>query len=304
MQTGWSSRHAHRSSARRARFYCGLLALGVATCWAQSPDTQREDWIPLFNGRDMAGWTPKITHHDLGDNFANTFRVEDGLLKVRYDGYTKFDGQFGHLFYKDPFSYYRLVVEYRFVGEQAPGGPGSWALRNSGAMLHCQDPKTMGRDQDFPISVEAQLLGGLSDGKERPTANMCSPGTEIVFEGKIYPEHCLNSTSPTLNGDQWVRAEMIVLGGAQITHFVNGQQVLQYSLPQIGGGAVAHFDPSAKPDGQLLDHGYISLQSESHPIDFRKVELLPLVGCTDPKATNYKTYYLKADPAQCTYGTK
>jgi hypothetical protein len=291
---------SHRSYL--AAFYCGVLALGIALPgWAQNKDSDREEWITLFNGRDLTGWTPKITHHDLGDNFANTFRVEDGLLKVRYDGYKAFDKQFGHLFYKDPFSYYRLVVEYRFVGEQAPQGPGAWALRNSGAMLHSQDPKTMLRDQDFPISIEAQFLGGLSDGKARPTVNMCSPGTEIVYDGRIYPEHCLNSTSPTLDGDQWVRAEMIVLGAGEIIHLVNGKEVMRYALPQFGGGAVSPFDPKAKPDGQLIEKGYISLQSESHPIDFRKVELLPLVGCMDPKARNYKRYYVKSDARQCKY---
>ncbi len=288
--------------AARAAFYCGLVGLGMALpCTAQTTAADQEEWIALFNGRDLTGWTPKITRHDLGDNFANTFRVEDGLLKVRYDGYKAFDKKFGHLFYKDPFSYYRLVVEYRFVGEQAPQGPGTWALRNSGAMLHGQDPKTMLRDQDFPISIEAQFLGGLSDGKARPTANMCSPGTEIVFDGKIYPEHCLESTSPTLDGDQWVRAEMVVLGAGEIIHYVNGKEVLRYSLPQFGGGAVSPFDPKAKPDGQLIDHGYISLQSESHPIDFRKVELLPLVGCMDQKAKNYKRYFVKSDSKQCKY---
>ncbi len=288
--------------AARAAFYCGLVGLGMALpCTAQTTAADQEEWIALFNGRDLTGWTPKITHHDLGDNFANTFRVEDGLLKVRYDDYKAFDKKFGHLFYKDPFSYYRLVVEYRFVGEQAPQGPGTWALRNSGAMLHGQDPKTMLRDQDFPISIEAQFLGGLSDGKARPTANMCSPGTEIVFDGKIYPEHCLESTSPTLDGDQWVRAEMVVLGAGEIIHYVNGKEVLRYSLPQFGGGAVSPFDPKAKPDGQLIEQGYISLQSESHPIDFRKVELLPLVGCMDEKAKNYKRYFVKSDPKQCKY---
>ena len=285
-----------------AAFYFGLIALSTSvSASAQTNDPDREEWITLFNGRDLTGWTPKITHHDLGDNFANTFRVEDGLLKVRYDSYKTFDTQFGHLFYKDPFSYYRLVVEYRFVGDQVAGGPGAWALRNSGAMLHCQDPKSMLRDQDFPISIEAQFLGGLSDGKARPTVNMCSPGTEIVFNGHIYPEHCLNSTSPTLDGEQWVRAEMVVLGSGEIIHYVNGKEVLRFALPQFGGGAVSPFDPKAKPDGQLIDHGYISLQSESHPIDFRKVELLPLIGCMDSKARNYKRYYVKSDASQCKY---
>jgi len=283
-----------------------LLAFLMSQAHAQTPvanpDADKEDWIVLFNGKDLTGWTPKIAKHEYGDNYANTFRVENGLLEVRYDKnkYKTFDEQFGHLFYKDPFSYYRLVVEYRFVGQQVPGGP-SWALRNSGAMLHSPDPHTMPRDQTFPISVEGQLLGGNSDGKPRPTANMCSPGTEIVYQGKLYKDHCLNSSSPTFDGEQWVRAEFLVRGSGSITHFVNGQKVLEYELPQYGGGQVDHFDATTKIDGKLIDGGYISLQSESHPIDFRKVELLNLAGCTDKAATNYKSYFVKPVPEDCKF---
>jgi enterochelin esterase family protein len=256
----------------------------------------------MFNGKDLAGWTPKIAKHEVGDNFASTFRVENGLLEVRYDKkkYPTFDNQFGHLFYKDPFSYYRLVVEYRFVGEQVPGGP-DWALRNSGAMLHSPDPRTMPRDQDFPISIEGQLLGGNSNGKPRSTANMCSPGTEIIYQGKLYKDHCLNSSSPTFDGDQWVRAEFEVHGAGKITHFVNGQKVLEYELPQYGGGQVDNYDTTTKPDGTLIEGGYISLQSESHPIDFRKVEILNLAGCMDKKASNYKRYFVKSVPEDCKF---
>lgn len=260
------------------------------------------DWIQLFNGRDLSGWTPKITQHELGDNYANTFRVEGGVLKVSYDGYQSFDGRFGHLFYDKPFSYYRLVVEYRFVGAQAPGAPGAWALRNSGVMLHSQDPRTMTRLQDFPISIEAQFLGGLSDGKARPTLNVCTPGTEVVYHGALLPTHCQNSTSATFNGDQWVRAEMVVLGSGSITHIVNGASVMEYSLPQYGGLVVNNFNAGAKPDGDLIAGGYLALQSESHPIEFRKVALLNLAGCMDPKAKNYKGFYVKSERAQCRYG--
>ena len=266
-----------------------------------NPDADKEDWIVLFNGKDLKGWTPKIAKHELGDNFGNTFRVDGGLLKVRYDKYKTFDAQFGHLFYKDPYSYYRLVVEYRFVGEQAPGNPGAWALRNSGAMLHSPDPRTMPRDQTFPISIEAQFLGGRSDGKPRPTANMCSPGTEVVYQGTIYKDHCLSSSSPTFDGEQWVRAEMVVHGSGTIAHYANGQKVLEYSMPQYGGGVVDNFDATTKLDGRLIEGGYISLQSESHPIDFRKVELLNLAGCTDKAATNYKSYYVKPVPEDCKF---
>lgn len=278
-----------------------LLAAVVAGPAAAETPADREDWQVLFNGRDLGGWTPKITGYALGENFADTFRVEDGLLKVRYDGYESFDGRFGHLFYDKPFSYYRLVVEYRFVGEQTPGGPGDWALRNSGAMLHAQDPRTMRRDQDFPVSIEAQFLGGLGDGKPRPTLNLCTPGTDVVVRGALLRRHCLESSSATYDGERWVRVEVQVLGSGQITHLIDGKPVLEYALPQFGGDGVEHADPAMAPSGRLLDGGYIALQSESHPIDIRKVELLDLSGCMDPKADNYRTYFVKSEPGRCRY---
>jgi hypothetical protein len=289
---------------RLASTFCvfALLCTSLACAAAGAPRDANEAWIQLFNGRDLSGWTPKLSHHELGDNFAQTFRVEDGLLKVRYDRYPDgFKTRFGHLFYAKPYSFYRLVIEYRFVGEQAAQGPGAWANRNSGIMVHSQAPETMAKEQDFPISIEAQLLGGLSDGKARPTANMCSPGTEVVYNGAVYPQHCLDSAAKTYDGDQWVRMEIVVLGDASITHIVNGEKVLEYSLPQIGGGVVANFDPKAKRDGELLGGGYIALQSESGPLDVRRIELLDLTGCIDPKASTYRKYFVRSDPKSCKY---
>ncbi len=257
------------------------------------------DWIQLFNGRDLAGWVPKIKGYEAGDNFGRTFRVENGVLKVSYDAYGPFENRFGHLFYERSFSHYVLAAEYRFVGEQAPGGP-SWALRNSGLMIHGQPVATMGKDQDFPISIEVQLLGGAETG-ERSTANLCTPGTHVVMDGKLVTEHCVNSRSKTYRGDTWVRVEVEVHGDGRIVHRVDGEVVLEYEKPQIGGGVVSGFDPAAKQDGKLLSEGSISLQSESHPVEFRKVELLDLVGCMDRKARNYRPYFEKADPAACRY---
>jgi hypothetical protein len=274
------------------------FTLAAFPALAQNKASEKE-WIQLFNGKDLDGWIPKITGYETGVNFANTFRVENGVLKTAYDGYDEFRNRFGHLFYKDKFSHYVIAVEYRFTGEQSKNGP-SWALRNSGIMLHCQDPKTMGKDQDFPISIEAQLLGG--NGKDpRPTLNVCTPGTNIVINGELVTRHCTNSTSKTYHGEQWVRAEVTVLGDSVIRHKIDGEVVLGYEMPQIGGGNVTGFIPSAKPDGKLLTEGWISLQSESHPVEFRKVELLNLAGCLDPKASNYKTYYVKALEGSCRY---
>lgn len=232
-------------------------------------------WVSLFNGNDINDWIPKINHHETGENYGNTFRVEDGIIKVRYDKYDRFNEQFGHLYYKKPFSYYHLKFEYRIVGEWRKDAP-EYTLKNSGVMFHSQDPKTMPREQNWPISIEFQLLAGLGDGVARPTGNMCSPGTDVVFHGKIDDRHCIPSTSKTYEGDQWVTGEIIVLGDSLITHIINGDTVLQYSKPQIGGGVVANYDPAIKKDGKLLSEGFIALQSEGQPVDFRNIQILEL----------------------------
>lgn len=271
------------------------------SCGPREPinDPDQEEWMSLFNGVNLDGWDIKINGFDLNDNYQNTFYVEDSLIKVHYDGYPEFTNQFGHLFYKEPFSYYRIRVEYRFVGDQAPGGPG-WAYRNSGIMFHGQPAATMGKNQDFPISLEAQLLGG--DGEhDRHTLNLCTPGTNVVMHDTLETSHCIESRSKTYHGDQWVTAELLVLGDSLIQHIMENEVVLQYSKPQIGGGNVDNIDSTLWVPGKILTGGSISLQSESHPVHFRKVELLNLEGCTDPKAKNYKSYYVKSDNSACVY---
>jgi Domain of Unknown Function (DUF1080) len=270
--------------------------------FAQLPQVPQKAWQQLFNGKDLSGWSVKIRGYDYNDNFGSTFRISNGNLKVAYDSYDKFNERFGHLFYEKKYGYYLIATEYRFVGEQATEGP-AWALRNSGIMIHCQPPATMGKNQDFPISIEVQLLGG--NGKDpRTTCNLCTPGTHVVMDGNLVKTHCINSTSKTFAGDTWVRAEVLVLGDSLVQHFINGEKVLEYSKPQIGGDVVSGFNPVDKPDGKFLTEGYISLQSESHPIEFRKVEIVNLEGCTDPSATNYKPYFKKSNNSLCTYSIK
>jgi hypothetical protein len=249
-----------------------LLAPSLHSHGDETPAGQ--GWIALFNGKDLEGWTPKIRGYALGENFGNTFRVEDGILKVRYDQYDTFDERYGHLFYKTPYSSYRLRIEYRFTGEQCPGGP-AWAVKNSGVMLHSQSPETMDKDQKFPVSIEVQFLGGTGTG-ERPTCNMCSPGTHIVLNGALIKRHCVNSTSKTFHGEEWVVSETEVRGD-KFKHFVNGELVMEYEGTQLDDK-----DPDAKKllaanGGKIeLTSGYIALQSESAPVEFRKVEILPL----------------------------
>ena len=108
------------------------------------------------------------------------------------------------------------------------------------------------KDQDFPISIEVQLLGGLEQRQAAHTANLCTPGTNVVMNGELHTAHCTNSTSKTYDGDQWVRVEVLVHGDENIRHMVEGQTVLEYSKPQIGGGSVSP-DRSGGEGGRHAD---------------------------------------------------
>lgn len=265
----------------------GLVLMLMASCTGiESEKASAEEWVELFNGENLEGWDLKITGYELNDNYANTFRVEDGLLKVRYDEYDRFDGHFGHIFYEEPFSYYRLRVEYRFIGEQAPNGPG-WAFRNNGIMFHSQSAESMELEQDFPASIEFQLLGGNGE-EERSNGNICTPGTHVVVNGSLITDHCINSGGPTNHGDQWVTAELVAHGSSNIKHLINGEVVMEYKKPQLD-------------QGQLISGGYIALQGESHPADIRSVRVLNLEGCMNENASNYKSYFLKNDPDSCEF---
>ena len=269
-----------------------ILLATLLACTSTSKQTndsknREEAWISLFNGKDLTGWDIKIAGCELGENYKNNIKVEDGMFRVTYDEFDNFDERYGHIYYKEPFSYYHLRYEYRFTGDQIPGGA-TWNVRNSGIMVHSQSAKSVGKEQHFPVSIEMQLLGGLNEG-ERTTGNLCTPGTFVEFEGKENHRHCINSTSKTYHGDQWVKAEMIVLGGEKIIQIIEGDTVLVYEKPMIDSVFVNNnnnWDQSNVPDGdqwkkrygEVLKEGYIALQAESHPIDFRNIELQNLEG--------------------------
>ncbi len=277
----------------------GLILLLGVSCGEKPTDPNKEEWVALFNGANYEDWTPKFKGSELGENYKDRFVYKDSLLSVRYAEQDSFIGNFGHLFYKKKFSHYKLKAKYRFVGEQMKNGPG-WAVRNNGLMLHCQDPATIGLEQDFPISLELQLLGG--DGTNaRNTANLCTPGTNVMMGDTLFTPHCINSNSKTYHGDQWVEVEALVLGDSLIQHIMDGQVVLEFNKPTIGGGNVEGYEESAFQEGKALKDGYISIQAETAPIDFKSIELLDLCGCMDKTAKNYKSYYVKADNSTCLY---
>lgn len=259
-----------------------LLALLSSISCKQAEDGEGEKWIPLFNGTDLSGWDIKIAGHEINDNYKNTFFVADSLLNVSYAEYDSFHYKFGHLYYQKPFSHYKLRIEYRIIGNPTPGSP-SWAVANSGVMLHSQSAAEQQLNQPFPISIEMQFLAAV-DGEKRMLCNLASPGTHVVMGDTLYRNHMLYSSGPAPPiGDEWVHVEAVVLGDSIIHHIVEGDTVLTYRKPQIGGWEVDEEmvwveDKSwvIKNLGMPLKNGYIALQAEGHPLQFRKVELLDL----------------------------
>ena len=293
-------------------FYLLLIILIYPSCNNNGGKKEigKEDWESLFNGKDLTGWDIKIKDHPLNENYKNTFRIEDGMIRVVYSDYEKFNNQFGHLYTHKPYSYYKLKLQYRFVGDHLADAP-EWADRNSGVMLHSQSAQSVNLHQNFPVSLEFQFLCG--NGKDTvPTGNVCTPGTFITYNGKTFLGHIQNSSSKTYLKDEWINAEAEVYGDSLIRHIINGDTVLTYTNAMIGEGFVSNTNSWTwagitdslvwiNKANTLLKEGHIALQAESQPVDFRRIEILDLVGCTDPNAKNYKTYYIKSDNSRCKY---
>lgn len=259
-----------------------ILSTSFVACKSNSENDKKKEsmepenkWVDLFNCNNLVGWIPKFNHHEVGENYAKTFRVKDSVIQVNYEDYTSFDERYGHLFYKEPFSSYHLKFDYRFTDQWMEDAP-DYAYRNSGVMFHSQAPETILKEQDWPISVEYQMLTDAGDGKPRPTGNMCSPGTEVFFEGEMDPRHCIESSSDTYPIGEWVQAELIVYGDSLIIHKVNGEKVLEYTKPQIGGGVVSGYNPEIKEDRKALTEGYIALQAEGQGVEFKEIKIRKL----------------------------
>ena len=249
-------------------------------------------WISLFNGKNLDGWIPKVTGYKAGENPHNGFKVEDGLLRVDYRDFAAFNGRFGHLFYKDKFSSYILHMEYRFVGEVFADAPG-YCFRNSGVMVHSQSAENMDETENWPVSVEIQLLGS-TDKVKQTTGNACTPGTTVFIKDILTTEHCVKAASKYYNNDEWVKLDIIVHGDKSAYHVVNGDTVLVWSNAQVGGNLLPENYPV--PVGTVLKDGYIALQAEGQPIDFRDIRIMLLDNSKIVKSDNKSNIQDAANP--------
>ena len=114
----------------------------------------------------------------------------------------------------------------------------------------------METDQKFPDSIEFQFLGQDASGT-RPTGSICTPGTYIDKDGQTIKKHVIKSSFAAPPAGEWVVAEAVCKDG-ELQHIINGEVVVSYSNPRTD-------------DGAPVTHGWISLQAESHPIQFRNI---------------------------------
>lgn len=256
----------------KSLFYTVVMIVFILTCSCRQKKDR--EWIPIFNGKDLNGWSPKFTGQEYGENYLNTFQVKDGKLIACYDAYENFENNFGHIFYQEKLSRYKLRLEYRFVGESVPGSP-SWAFKNSGIKFHTPHPSELPLNQILLVAVEAQILGG--DGKtERFTGNVCTAGTHIKMHDSLITQHCTNSSYPAINDISWVKMEIEVHGSEKIIHKINGQVVMEYSKPQYDDTDEFARELMEKGYSRIISEGYIALQAEGHPVEFRNIELMKL----------------------------
>jgi hypothetical protein len=250
------------------------LALGGTIVVEPSAAAEAEQWHELFNGKDLSGWTIKIANRPLGENYADTFRVQDGVIKVSYDGWDKFDKRFGHLYTNQPYSNYILRVEYRITGKGMDDAP-HWAKLNSGVMIHSQSPLSVRLEQAFPVSMEFQFLAaGATAGKQ--TANAVTPGTNLQLNGKVLTDHIIDSKSKLFPLDEWITAEVEVRGNEEVVHRINGVEVLRYQHPQLDPRDADAQRLLAAGAPLQLSFGHIALQAEGQPIWFRNIRLRQL----------------------------
>lgn len=259
----------------RGFLLAGLVLVAVGCGGPEpDPDPDREDWIRLFDGRNLDGW--------LGDG--GMVDVDDDLLRftASTDGYSGANRGDRWLVQEGDWSFYRLRIEYRFP--ETDLDPADWPdgqVRRAAVWVH----STTG-DNKSPVGMEVELLGG--DGEnDRPTGNVCTPGTQIDMAGRPVTRECVSSASLTHHGDEWVILEVTVLGAERIEHAIDSVRVLSYERPRLD-------------DGTLLAGGGLAIRSGGWPFDIRRIDLLPLRGCTDPLAANRKSYYVSSDPQACT----
>jgi hypothetical protein len=259
-----------------------LIVLLLSGC-TSTPTSTKPAWQPLFDGKTLNGWTTKIVGYPAGEDPLETFRVKDGAIVINYDKYGgDMQARWAHLFYNQSFKFYKLSLEYRFVGEDMqPLRPTQW---NSGVLYHAQSPQSMSLNQPYPVSAEAQILGTFAapyrDGGPRMTSSACGLGTALSYGG-VVTDDCFKSRVPTKPNDQWVLFELEVLPEGVINHYIDGKLAVTYDHLLLDTSDARKRFPSqqmidAQGGNRELTSGYITFQSEGHPVEFRNIKIMEL----------------------------
>lgn len=224
-----------------------------------------DGWVKIFNGQDLTGWSPLIHKSAYKQDPYNTFRADpvNHVIKVTYEDYPNgFEDRCGLLYYDKLLTNYRVRVTYRFLEPQAPG-PVSWGKNNTGLMIFGIDPAKVTGDPEFPPLIEIQLLGANSTGGNT-TPNMCVPGGMTMKKSTAECGNNHTGVAPP-PAAEWVTVEAEV-------HVKGDTKVFQY--PNKTTPVITMSGPVYQ--GKDVVNGYLSLQSESQPLEYKDIELMEL----------------------------
>lgn len=238
--------------AMRILLLATLLAVSAPPVFAQSPAAEPQAIVPtrvtpLFNGRDLAGWTADVPEKDKNPDAPASFIVRDGKL-------VSLGVPRGHLLTDAVYRNYRLEVEYRF-----PGKPG-----NCGVLVHASRLRALSRM--FPQSIEVQMM------HENAGDFWC------IEENIEVPD--METRRPRKEGQNYGGSQ----GDARrILNLTDGSEK---PLGEWNTMVIEARDRTVKVrvNGDLVNEGFnstadrgkIALQAEGAEVEFRKIEIGPL----------------------------
>jgi hypothetical protein len=216
----------------------------------------------LFNGRDLSGWCVALEGRRPGEDPNGVFRVSDGVMRVSGE---ETGGIVSEKSYRD----YVLRVEYRWVGKSVGSRLGMAA--DTGVLYHSQG-EMFAWNGLWMRSFECNILRGrtgdfiiVSD-KGAPVRYAATvEGRVVADEANISNWFRLGSWAntedtpdvfPERRYGEWNRLE-IVCDGSRVEHWLNDVLVFE----------AENLTPS---------QGRIQIQSEGHPVEFRRIDLKAL----------------------------
>jgi hypothetical protein len=258
----------------RLGFLAAIVALAVAP--AQAQNSEESAWQPLFNGKDLGGWTAAWAQPPVdGRPASSLFTVENGMIHVYAAQEAGTTQQQAYILTDGDYRDYRLSLEYKWGSKKF--APRMDLVRDAGLLYHVYDHSMM----DWPHSVEAQIQEG-DTGDLWAISSRASSTILPLTQRYVEPA---GGGVPVTVGDyrdfarirhgalnelpEWNTLEIVVRGDTA-TYIVNG-------FVNMRATGLKRWD-AGSASWVKLDHGRIALQAEYAELYYRNIRIRPLTA--------------------------